>query len=135
MIYCHPYPQGYEADAPFNTNNGGTYLGPVLHWSSNFDARSFDYLDTNFRNEGFHVWTVGIASTTWLRSGVLYHTHIGTANGSTSTDDGEIYGQVMQRFPSDCFTKWCMWPRDTKIFIYPWDYRVPHQSFITLDTT
>jgi hypothetical protein len=129
---CHST-LGYEADAPFNENFGGYFLGAVINWSSTFDSRSHDYFDTGIGDSGYKVWTIGVATTTFLRAGVLYHTHINTTNGAAVVDHGGLQGQVTRRFPAECYLKVCTTAWDTHNFISPWLYDVPNQNYLSFD--
>jgi hypothetical protein len=93
----------------------------------------YDYIDTSFEDSHRHTWTVGVATSDWLRAGVMYQTHINTTPGSAPTDDGGVEAQVMRRNPWWCYSKWCMNPDRTEPFIVPWLYSVPHLNYLGVE--
>jgi hypothetical protein len=123
---------GYEPDAAFNTDNGN-YLGNVTNWSDNTGRWTYPYLDTSFGDLQYYVWTIGISQAAFLHFDKFYFTHITTRPGSSSVDYGELYGQVTYPLPRLCHWAWCMFGDHSHVYIGPWHYEVPHNTFLTYE--
>lgn len=75
------------------------------YWSSNLPCA---YYDTSFEDD-IDNFTVGSACATYLTTYSWYYTYMGLTDEWSSTATVRIKGQIGHRFPSSCYSTWCIW--------------------------
>lgn len=110
----------YGQGTYWDDSDGLDQVPDVSHWSSNLPSA---YLDTRSGDPGFiKAFTIGSADGNAIQSGTWYNSYIRTVNGDANMDNGLLQAQLGYRFPSWCYTTWCVFGSD-HVDIYP-EYKV-----------
>lgn len=122
----------YEHDFFLNNYDGKTYFSRtqnpdgipiVVSWGSNLPRA---YLGTRLSDPSQEVaYVIGCADGDAIQSGTWYWSQIRVAKGNADTDSAKLFGQLGHRFPSWCYTTWCVFADQTEIILGAWVISIP----------
>ena len=96
----------YEHETQVYNNDFSDYAGS---WSSNMPSA---YYDTPFSDK-IDNFTIGTFDAALLKINTQYYTFMSLSAGSASNAVVRIKGQKGHRFPSSCYSTWCVFPDAT----------------------
>lgn len=92
----------YEHETQVYNVNFANYAG---YWSSNLPNA---YYDTPFGDRDVDVFTVGSSNASKIVANTKYYTSMSLKSGSASSATVRIKGQLGHRYPSGCYSTWCI---------------------------
>lgn len=102
----YTYNRTYEHETQIYDRNYANYGG---YWSSNMPSA---YKDTPFL-DGVDNFTVGTSRARNLVAYWWYYTYMSLSPQSSPTALCHIRGQIGHRWPTECYSTWCIWSDDT----------------------
>ena len=103
----------FEPDfVTYNYDDKHYYGSSIAAWLT---TMPYGYKDTPFSDSSDErVYTIGSADATALASNTTYRVYFRTVNGNTVKDTAKINFQRGHRFPSWCYSTWCIFADDTE---------------------
>jgi len=102
----YSYNRTYEHETQIYDRNYANYGG---YWSSNLPTA---YKDTQY-GDNIDNFTVGTSRARNLVAYWWYYTYMSLSPQSSSTALCRIKGQIGHRWPTECYSTWCIWPDAT----------------------
>ncbi len=96
----------YEHEVQVYNRAYTSYAG---YWSSNLPSA---YLDTEFgdnNGNNIRLLTVGSAQASSLATYSQYYTYMSLSPGLATSADVRVKGQIGHRYPTTCYSTWCVW--------------------------
>lgn len=118
----------YEHEAVLNNYDGLNYFPPSSVATpravgSNLPRK---YWDVRVFDSGNELnFAMGSADARRLVAGTQYWTYIRSKPGNASSDTAKISAQRGHRWPSFCYSTWCIYPDATNHVVPAWAFSVP----------
>lgn len=105
----------FEPDfVTYNYDDKHYYSSDITSWSSTMPSA---YQDTNaFDSDDERVYTVGTSDASKLVASTRYTTFFRSPAGNASADTMKVVAQKGYRFPSICYSTWCIFADASKRF-------------------